>query len=55
MTIVESKKVALLCAERFSWKCHRRLIGSFLQKEGFQVIHIIEKDKLWESKKNDSM
>ena len=50
-TIAKCKKVALFCAERFPWKCHRRFIGNFLQINGFRVIHIIEKDKVWESKR----
>ncbi|MBI4824105.1 MAG: DUF488 domain-containing protein [Nitrospirae bacterium] len=40
----------VLCAERFPWKCHRRWIARELQRRGWHVIHIIDKDKVWEPK-----
>ena len=42
---------AFICAERFPWKCHRRFIASTLEERGWKVVHIIEKDKVWRSKK----
>lgn len=44
-------KTILLCAERLPWKCHRFYISHQLEKRGFKVAHIIEKDKLWDSQK----
>lgn len=41
------KPSAVICAERFPWKCHRRWIARELHRRGWQVVHIIEKDKLW--------
>jgi len=41
---------AFICAERFPWKCHRRFIASTLQQRGWQVVHIIEKDRVWQPK-----
>ncbi|TET85764.1 MAG: DUF488 domain-containing protein [Desulfobacteraceae bacterium] len=41
---------AFICAERFPWKCHRRFIASTLQQRGWQVVHIIEKDRVWRPK-----
>ena len=41
---------AFICAERFPWKCHRRFIASTLQERGWQVVHIIEKDRVWRPK-----
>jgi uncharacterized protein (DUF488 family) len=38
---------AILCAERFPWKCHRRWIARELGRRGWQVIHIIDKGKVW--------
>lgn len=38
---------AILCAERFPWRCHRRFIASRLEDEGWEVMHIIEKGKVW--------
>ncbi len=42
---------AFICAERFPWKCHRRFIASTLEEKGWKVVHIIEKDRIWRSKK----
>lgn len=42
---------AFICAERFPWKCHRRFIASTLEKRGWKAVHIIEKDRVWRSKK----
>jgi uncharacterized protein (DUF488 family) len=35
-------RTAVLCAERFYWKCHRRLLSDYLTAQGVEVIHIIE-------------
>ena len=43
-------KVIVMCSERFPWKCHRRFIGKSLQDRGWEIIHIIEKEKIWEPK-----
>jgi len=37
----------IICAERFPWKCHRKWISLELQKQGWEVRHIIDKGKLW--------
>lgn len=34
-------KTALMCAEKFYWRCHRRLISDFLIASGHKVTHII--------------
>jgi uncharacterized protein (DUF488 family) len=41
---------AFICAERFPWRCHRRFIASSLQERGWQVVHIIERNRVWRSK-----
>ncbi len=38
---------AIICAERFPWKCHRRWIARELHRRGWHVIHIIDKGKVW--------
>ena len=48
--IAKKKKTTIICAERFPWKCHRTFISLKLQERGFQIIHLIEKDKIWEPK-----
>ena len=37
----------IVCAERFPWKCHRKWISLELHKHGWDVRHIIDKDKVW--------
>ena len=37
----------IMCAERFPWRCHRKLISDALLAEGFKVIHILDKDKTY--------
>lgn len=33
---------AVMCAEKFYWKCHRRLLSDHLVAQGVEVLHIIE-------------
>ena len=42
-----SQPTAILCAERFPWRCHRRFIAMELAEEGWEVVHIIERGKAW--------
>lgn len=49
--IASRSMVALACAERFPWRCHRRFIAAELEKRGWQVIHIIDQERDWQSKK----
>jgi uncharacterized protein (DUF488 family) len=37
----------IICAERLPWKCHRRFIGMTLKAMGFNVIHIVDKGRIW--------
>jgi len=40
------KRVALMCAERLWWRCHRSLIADYLTAvRGVEVIHILEQTK----------
>jgi len=41
---------AVICAERFPWKCHRKWIARELHKRGWEVEHIIDKGKVWTPK-----
>jgi len=34
--------VAYMCAEKFYWRCHRRIISDYLVAKGHQVTHIID-------------
>ena len=42
---------AFMCAERFAWKCHRRIIAATLEERGWKVVNIIEKDRVWSPSK----
>ncbi len=42
--------VAIVCAERFPWRCHRRFIAAQLTRCGWQVVHIIDPDRFWTPK-----
>ena len=47
MSRAEKRKTAMICAERLPWKCHRRFIARALEKRGWTVIHVLEKDRTW--------
>jgi len=46
------RKAAITCAERFPWRCHRRFIALELEKQEWQVNHIIEKGRDWLPRKH---
>jgi uncharacterized protein (DUF488 family) len=41
-----SRTTAYMCAEKFYWRCHRRLISDYLVSLGHEVWHIIKPDLL---------
>jgi uncharacterized protein (DUF488 family) len=43
----KGRRIAIVCAERFPWRCHRRFIALELEKHGWQVNHIIDQGKNW--------
>ena len=38
----------LICAERLPWRCHRFKISHSLTEKSWNVVHIIEKDRIWQ-------
>jgi uncharacterized protein (DUF488 family) len=42
LSLAARLSTAIMCAERFYWKCHRRILSDFLVAHGVSVIHIIE-------------
>jgi uncharacterized protein (DUF488 family) len=40
--MVPNGRTAVMCAEKFFWKCHRRLLSDFLVAQGVVVEHILE-------------
>lgn len=47
LDLIKKGKVCLICAERLPFRCHRRFIGRALEEKGVEVVHIIEKEKVW--------
>ena len=48
--VARERKTAILCAERFPWRCHRRFISIELEKRGWRVVHIIDEKRSWVSR-----
>lgn len=42
--------VALLCAERYPWRCHRKILADYLVARGFRVLHVIDEKQIIEHK-----
>ncbi len=49
--IAQNQPTVLICAEKLPWKCHRAYISRELEKKKFEVIHIIDKERIWQPKK----
>lgn len=39
---------AVMCAERFWWRCHRRLLADLFAVRGFRVVHLVDLGKTQE-------
>lgn len=50
LEIIDKKNVAIMCAERDFWRCHRKYIAEVLSQLGHQVTHIQDKQKIYEHK-----
>jgi uncharacterized protein (DUF488 family) len=50
--IAQNRTAAIVCAERFPWRCHRRFIASELERRGWQVNHIIDPGRDWLPRKH---
>jgi uncharacterized protein (DUF488 family) len=46
--LAKKLSIVLICAERLPWKCHRFKISHRLAERGWNVVHIIEKDRIWQ-------
>ena len=46
--LAKKLSTVLICAERLPWKCHRFKISHRLTERGWNVVHIIEKDRIWQ-------
>lgn len=45
--MAKETSTVLICAERLPWKCHRFKISHRLAERGWNVVHIIERDRIW--------
>jgi len=50
LKLAASKRLGVMCAERFYWRCHRRLISDDLVAKGYTVSHIVDEEKTAEHK-----
>jgi len=49
LDLIESNdRVAILCREKLWFKCHRRFISDKLVREGYKIIHIIDRGRTYE-------
>ena len=46
----ERMRVAIMCAEKLFWKCHRLLVSDYLVAQGHRVLHILEPGRVQEHK-----
>lgn len=44
------KRLALMCAEKLFWKCHRLLVSDYFVVKGAKVIHILDSGRAQEHK-----
>lgn len=47
LSIAGGARTAILCSERFPWRCHRRFIARTLEEMSVPVVHIIDRDHVW--------
>jgi len=43
---LSNRKVCIICAELLWFRCHRRFIADDLVSRGFEVVHILDKNKV---------
>ena len=53
--IIKKRNSAIMCAERFFWRCHRRYIAEKLVSKKFNIIHILDIKQLYEHKKSEDL
>ena len=46
-TLALDHPTAVLCAEQLPERCHRRFIMKALEREGFEVKHLVEVGAFW--------
>lgn len=46
LSVAAKRKTAIMCAEKFYWKCHRRFLSDYLVAQGAEVLHILESGRV---------
>jgi len=46
LELAEQGITAYMCAEKFFWRCHRKLISDYLVSHSHKIWHVIEADQL---------
>ena len=50
LSTAATSRTAVMCAEKFYWKCHRRLLSDHLVGQGIELTHILGPDRLCDHK-----
>jgi uncharacterized protein (DUF488 family) len=48
--LASEKKSVIMCREKLPWRCHRKILSDYLLAKGFKVVHIIDRDRVYEHK-----
>jgi uncharacterized protein (DUF488 family) len=46
--LARQRRTAFMCAEKLPWRCHRRFIAGELGKRHWRVIHLLDRETLWD-------
>ena len=46
MSLAQTQRVAIMCAESVWWRCHRSMVSDALLAQGWRVLHIMSDGKL---------
>ena len=46
LSTASALRTAMMCAEKFYWKCHRMFLSDYLITQGIEVTHILGPDRL---------
>ncbi len=55
LNIINNYTSVILCAEKYFWRCHRKYIANELYKLGHKIIHILDKDNIYEHKESKDL
>jgi uncharacterized protein (DUF488 family) len=48
----KERKLCLMCSERLPWRCHRRFIAEALMGDGWEILHILGRGRVWRPKQD---